>query len=54
MRSVEDIKRDIEEAKQAKKLAKKEFGKASHEWVEVKQDLDDLRDELDFELLHAE
>ena len=52
MRSLEDINGDITKAKEHKKQAKKDFGKVSHEYVEACEDLDALKQELQFHLDH--
>lgn len=52
MRCLEDIQRDILEAKAVKKQMKKEYGKHSVEFAEAKEEVDQLLDEYEFSELH--
>lgn len=52
MRPIEDIQKDILEAKRHKKVIKKEFGKFSPEYFSCKEEIADLEEELEFSRLH--
>lgn len=52
MSDVERLREQIKAAKKHRKKMKKEFGKVSEQYVEADQDLFDLKEFLEFELLH--
>lgn len=54
MRTVDDIVQDIFNIKKERKEVKKEFGKRSVKYAELTEELDNLKDELEFILTYAE
>jgi hypothetical protein len=52
MRTIPDIEKDIEEAKKELSNVEENYGKNSYEWVDAYNLYYDLREELEFELIH--
>lgn len=54
MRQISEIEDDIVKVKKEKEVIKKQYGKNSVEYAEILEELDELKDELEFSVLHAE
>ena len=54
MRQIAEIEDDITRIKKERKVIKKQCGKRSVQYAEIREELDELKDELEFSILHGE